>query len=178
MKFLADENFPHIAVKKLRALGWDVRELVLDVPELRGGDDVTKVLTYAKRSQRVLLSSDMFDDRDTRTRLRENIRRTKRGRVISVAGGPQKVWTQIVGKLLFHQERWEQFLEQGHGIVRIGDLKPDQLRMNRPEELDTLRHAPVKQGERYVRRPRQPRLRKVTRTAPIPRAGAPLDGLG
>ena len=173
MKFLADEGFPHIAAVKLRAVGWDVRELVVDVARLRGCDDVTEVLLYAKRSQRVLLSCDMFDDRATRTRLRTNIRQTGRGKVISVAGGPQKSWTQIVGKLLFHFERWEQFLNEGHGVVQIGDLKADQLRMRRPTELSILRHENIRQGERYINRPRQLALPKPKKPTP-PRASAAL----
>jgi hypothetical protein len=176
VKFLADEGFPHSAVEMLRKLGWDIREVVIDVPHLRGCDDVKEVLRYAKRTQRVLLSSDMFSDRATRTSMWADVRKTKRGRVISISGGPQKIVTQIVGKLLFHQDQWETFLNSGHGIVQIGDLKADQLRKWRPDELNVMSTVKVKQGEAYVNRPRQLPLPKPKKPAAA-RASAPLEGL-
>lgn len=175
MKFLADEGFPRNATVMLRKLGWHIRE-VTTIPHLRGCDDVKDVLLHAKRAQRILLSSDMFQDRATRVAMWKNVSETKRGRVISVSGGPQKTPTQIVGKLLFHQDQWEPFLSDGHGIVQIGDLKPDNLKKWRPDELSVMRHAAIRQGEAYLRRPRQ--LRLPTPKQPKPAwASAPLDGL-
>ncbi len=125
------------------------------------------VLVYAKRARRVLVSSDMFKDRQTRTAMWRNVRETKRGKVISVTGTAENIPTQIVGKLLFHQDRWEVFLEQGHGIVQIGDLKADMLRMWRPEQLNVMSHVRVQQGEAYLNRPKQLPLRKPKKPAKL-----------
>lgn len=166
MKFLADEGFPHKAAEMLKKLGWDVREIVIDVPQLRGTDDIKDVLVYAKRTGRVLISADMFKDRPTRMALWRNIRNSKRGKVISVAGAAENIPTQIVGKLLFHQDRWEVFFEQGQGIAQIGDLKADMLRMWRPEQLNVMTHLQVRQGAAYINRPRQ---------LPFPKAPKPVQ---
>ncbi len=156
----------------LSSIGWDIREAVF-MDRLRAADDVGVVLRYAKRSQRVLLSADMFEDRGTRTALREDIRRSKRGRVISVGGGPQQSWEKIVAKLLYHREEFETFFSGSHGIVQVGNLKPETLRMQRPEQINLLKTKPVQQGEKYLKRPHQPRLRRALK-AKLPRASAPL----
>lgn len=171
MKYLADENFPHVAAQTLQALGWDIVEAVM-TPKLRQLDDVSELLLYAKRTQRILLSADMFEDRATRTRLRENLRRTKRGKVISVSGGPQRSWRKIVGKLLYHQEEFESFFSAGHGICQIGSLRPETLRLQRPEKIDTVHQRRVTQGEAYVRKPRQPRLRPIRKRPWAPPAAS------
>jgi Domain of unknown function (DUF5615) len=175
VKFLADEQFPHIATLMLRRLGWDIRELT-SVADLRGKDDVDVVLRYAKRTRRVLLSVDSFEDRATRARMWSNLRGTRRGMVLSVSGGPEQHWQRIVGKLLFHGEAWQPFFESGHGVVQIGDLKPDRLRMTRPEDLPRLEHSPARQGATYLHRPKQLPLPRPRRS-PAAVDNVRLEGL-
>jgi hypothetical protein len=149
VKFLADEQIPKTFSAKLRQLDFDVEE-VQNIPTLRGQDDVNVVLLYAKRRQRILLSTDNMADRQTRVRLFENLRRTKRGKVLTVSGGPEQGWPRFVGKVIYHMETWEAFFADGHGRFIIGDLKPDTARGQRPWEMPRRTKATIRQGGAYV----------------------------
>ena len=121
----------------------------------------------------------MFEDAETRLKLWRDIRRTKRGRTLSVSGAVANHWTQTVGKLLVHQMLWEAFFEDGHGIVRIGDDRRETLNMTRPNEIPNVKRATVQQGDAYLaRRAKQLPLRLKIKAPKPPTAGAPLGGLG
>ncbi|MBE0608827.1 MAG: hypothetical protein IH609_05575 [Dehalococcoidia bacterium] len=176
-KYFADEGFSRAATERLRLLGWDIRELVVSAPHLRGTDDVDSVLLYAKRTQRILLSADTFKDQPTRIKLQRNVRRTKRGKTLSVSGASTNHWTRTVGKLLIHQLEVEKFFDSGHGIASIEDGRSDGLKTVRPEKIPRIAHSLVKQGDKYLHRPKQLPLTKA-KPPKAAKAGAPLKGIG
>jgi hypothetical protein len=132
VRFLADEQFPHGLVDRLVRLGHDIVE-VASTRDLVGTDEVEVLLPWAKRRQRVLSSGDHFEDRNTRMRLHEHLRRTGRGRIIIVTKASSMPPLKSLAKLLYHLDEIDEFFASGHGLVRIGDLQ--NVRFFRPADL-------------------------------------------
>jgi hypothetical protein len=177
VRFLADEQFPHLCAVRLRALDLEIVEAA-SIPQLVGQDDVDVVLVYAKRRRLVLLSGDHMSDRDTRVRLNEHLRRTRRGRIVTVKNATAQHWSRTVGKILWHLREIEEFFtDDGHGIVTLGDLQ--NIRKDRPEDVPHWVRIPAEQGYEYIRKkeakrraPSNPALAR--QRSRLPTADAPL----
>ena len=76
--------------------------------------------------------------------------------MLCVQGGPEQGIWRIVGKVLFHLDRWTAEFGAGSGIFRIGDLKTAE--MHAPGKLAAwIRDDQIPQGQEYLVRRDQKR---------------------
>ena len=106
--------------------------------------------------------------------------RERGGKLIRIGGGPEQPPARSVGKLLFHQDKWEPFLQKEDGRVNIGDIKEDSCQLlSRAKLIANFGVRRQRQFEKYLEgkeeKRRQPPKRRPRKK--IPEEQANLGGL-
>jgi hypothetical protein len=165
VKVLTDAQTSSIFVDMLRGLGWDVETVHQHGLSNEKHDE--RLVAFARRRGCIFISFDKFGAAvavDVAKEIYEH-----GGKVIRIGGGPQQPPTRALGRLLFHMDEWQPFLEQNDGLVILSDLKNPCKKHARAEIRDIIRRSDQPLFDEYLRsleerrnRPR-PRRRRATR---------------
>jgi len=174
MKLLTDSQTSALFVDALRKLGWEI-ETVYQHGLEREKDDA-RLVAWARTFDFVFLTFDNLRGEQGARVAREI--RERRGKVISIWGGPNQSIERALGRLLFHYPDWFPFLERYDGRVDITDLRNLCKMLPRSKLRGSFRQTGERQFEDYIEkrtRPRATEARPRRRRRPTPREQSHMD---